>query len=196
MTDTTREALKQAIARMDRARRILTDGNPTPNCNWGMLDAADLREALAAANSAPPSHMDVLDLCNSCKTPLACQYHGCKLTAANAAEAKPDPVPCGGCGGTGWVVRDPDIGTEQECFACDGTGEFEAEALPAPMDAQPVAGVADSSRNEITNMAWVKYSEKSRNDASLKSISVHQLRNAISSTLDAALSIIKAIPPP
>ena len=29
---------------------------------------------------------------------------------------------CGHCFGTGRMVRDPDIGTDQECFACDGTG--------------------------------------------------------------------------
>jgi DnaJ-class molecular chaperone len=34
---------------------------------------------------------------------------------------------CGACNGTGWVPRDPDIGTEQECFVCDGTGKLEDE---------------------------------------------------------------------
>jgi DnaJ-class molecular chaperone len=29
---------------------------------------------------------------------------------------------CGNCNGTGRMVRDPDIGTDQECFACDGSG--------------------------------------------------------------------------
>jgi hypothetical protein len=29
---------------------------------------------------------------------------------------------CGHCHGTGRMVRDPDIGTDQECFVCDGTG--------------------------------------------------------------------------
>ncbi|MNK70394.1 hypothetical protein D3C87_898120 [compost metagenome] len=29
---------------------------------------------------------------------------------------------CGACNGTGWVPRDPDIGTDQECFVCDGSG--------------------------------------------------------------------------
>jgi DnaJ-class molecular chaperone len=31
---------------------------------------------------------------------------------------------CGSCGGSGWVPRDPDIGTDQECFVCDGTGSY------------------------------------------------------------------------
>ena len=29
---------------------------------------------------------------------------------------------CGCCCGTGFVVRDPDIGTDQECFCCNGSG--------------------------------------------------------------------------
>lgn len=33
-------ALSDARNRMDRARNILTKGNPTPSCNWGMLDTS------------------------------------------------------------------------------------------------------------------------------------------------------------
>lgn len=40
--------LDLALVRMDRARRLLTDGNPSPECNWGMLDTSDLVEARAA----------------------------------------------------------------------------------------------------------------------------------------------------
>jgi len=29
-------------------------------------------------------------------------------------------APCGACLGSGWVPRDPDIGTEQECPSCGG----------------------------------------------------------------------------
>jgi hypothetical protein len=32
------------------------------------------------------------------------------------------PPSCGVCNGSGFVVRDPDIGTDKECWACDGTG--------------------------------------------------------------------------
>jgi hypothetical protein len=38
-----RAALTAACDRMDRARGILTNDNPRPDCNWGMLDARDLR---------------------------------------------------------------------------------------------------------------------------------------------------------
>jgi hypothetical protein len=49
--------------------------------------------------------------------------------------------PCGGCGGSGWVPRDPDIGTDQECFVCDGNGTVEPEQ-PAPVQQEPVAVVS------------------------------------------------------
>ena len=45
------------------------------------------------------------------------------LNAIYDALAQPEQEPCGGCGGSGWVPRDPDIGTEQECFDCNGSGE-------------------------------------------------------------------------
>lgn len=35
------------------------------------------------------------------------------------------PVACRACTGSGRMVRDPDIGTDQECFACEGSGVFE-----------------------------------------------------------------------
>lgn len=37
----------------------------------------------------------------------------------------PEPEVCGNCNGSGWMVRDPDIGTDQECFVCDGSGRYE-----------------------------------------------------------------------
>jgi DnaJ-class molecular chaperone len=36
---------------------------------------------------------------------------------------------CDHCNGTGRMVRDPDIGTDQECFVCDGTGYVNDEQL-------------------------------------------------------------------
>jgi len=36
--------------------------------------------------------------------------------------AQPVREPCGSCNGSGRMVRDPDIGTDQECFVCNGSG--------------------------------------------------------------------------
>jgi glutaredoxin 3 len=36
-----------------------------------------------------------------------------------------EPVACGACNGSGWIVRDPDIGTDQKCFDCDNPYEFD-----------------------------------------------------------------------
>lgn len=48
-----------------------------------------------------------------------------QLDAIEAEEARmaADGCKCGICNGTGFVVRDPDIGTDQECFGCDGSGK-------------------------------------------------------------------------
>jgi hypothetical protein len=40
------EVAEAACVRMDRARTILTHGNPRPDCNWGMLDTTDIRNKL------------------------------------------------------------------------------------------------------------------------------------------------------
>jgi hypothetical protein len=43
--------IEGAVERMDRARNILTNGQPTPNCNWGMLDTSDLSTSSQAVNA-------------------------------------------------------------------------------------------------------------------------------------------------
>jgi hypothetical protein len=47
-------ALEMALERMDRARNILTDGKPTRECNWGMLDTSDLRALIPQPESTAP----------------------------------------------------------------------------------------------------------------------------------------------
>jgi hypothetical protein len=42
-------SLSTTCERMDRARGILTNDNPRPECNWGMLDSSDL-QAIAAVS--------------------------------------------------------------------------------------------------------------------------------------------------
>jgi hypothetical protein len=53
--------LELAWGRMDRARDILTKGEPTPNCNWGMLNTALDRKALSAAPADVPSEMNAVE---------------------------------------------------------------------------------------------------------------------------------------
>jgi hypothetical protein len=60
---------------------------------------------------------------------------------AALAQPAPEPVACNSCKGSGWVVRDPDIGTDQECFVCQGSGVLEDVAQPAqelPYDVPPL----------------------------------------------------------
>lgn len=59
--DSEREVQRKlavALERMDRARAILTGGNPRPDCNWGMLDTADLRTA--SSEAAAPQERDAV----------------------------------------------------------------------------------------------------------------------------------------
>jgi hypothetical protein len=54
----------------------------------------------------------------------------------------PDAVQCGACFGSGWIVRDPDIGTDQECPSCDGSGvDEDAPAVQAAPVAEPAPEV-------------------------------------------------------
>ena len=53
-----------------------------------------------------------------------------RLEKAQPAQPKAEPAKCGACNGSGWVVRDPGIGTDQECFVCDGSGASIDSAQP------------------------------------------------------------------
>lgn len=55
------DVLSSALERMDRARNILTKGNPTPSNNWGMLDTSDLRAKHTAAPTPAGSQQAVQD---------------------------------------------------------------------------------------------------------------------------------------
>jgi hypothetical protein len=79
---------------------------------------------------------------------IGCVNHDCDkcktLAEQPAPEAKPhEQEPCGGCGGSGWVIRDPDIGTDQECFVCDGRGTVEPEQ---PSQQEPVAEIQEDMK--------------------------------------------------
>ena len=72
------------------------------------------------------------------------------LAMAPKQEA-PEPVAqdCGAGLGTGWVSRDADIGTEQECFSCDCSGKSD--------DAAPAAANGALTDADILGIIW-KYS--------------------------------------
>ena len=75
-TTPEREALAEAIKRMDRARNILTDGKPTPMCNWGMLATEDLKPVLAATPPAAPAQAIPADVQAAAKQLVANGYRG------------------------------------------------------------------------------------------------------------------------
>jgi hypothetical protein len=71
--------------------------------------------------------------------------------AENARELGLDYEPaqglCGGCKGSGWVTRDPDIGTDQECFVCGGSGVY-----PKEPEQEPVAWAKFSAKGNIIDL--------------------------------------------
>jgi hypothetical protein len=63
--------------------------------------------------------------CGTCGYPLTPEERT-TLVEKDGVMVKPapvqEPVWCNHCNGSGRMVRDPDIGTDQECFVCDGAG--------------------------------------------------------------------------
>jgi hypothetical protein len=75
--------------------------------------------------------------------------------AENARELGLDyePVWCGHCNGSGRMVRDPDIGTDQECFVCDGAG---VPAAPVQEDWGPGPHECHSLTASVQEpVAWI-----------------------------------------
>jgi hypothetical protein len=83
---------------------------------------------------------EALSLLTADATPQMQERAALRLIDARAllSHAAPQAEQCGCCGGSGWMVRDPDIGTDQECFACNGTGECEEDAA-SPVSAPAVS---------------------------------------------------------
>lgn len=108
---------------------------PYPQIPGNDYTAADMRayaeqavrEALAA--QLPVAWM--LDVRKGMSDPLLCWgnpdgiYASTYLPLALIPDNNHTPTECGACSGTGRVVRDPDIGTDQECWVCNGSGHHE-----------------------------------------------------------------------
>lgn len=71
-------------------------------------------------------------------------------------EPAPQQVTCGRCNGSGWVVRDPDIGTDQECFVCDGSGVVEDDTACAAPSSEEVQRMIGWLRVELGHLVTCK----------------------------------------
>jgi hypothetical protein len=113
---------------------------------------------------------DPRDVANFC---MMLWHHGARISDAalpmgkRAAPAPAEPKGeqhegerCNACHGSGWVVRDPDIGTDQECFVCDGTGTVEPE--------QRAATLSDEQAHEMYMRAAKAIEGKPRADTGFK----------------------------
>ena len=107
----TKEALKLALEALEVANSCV-DGYYIPK---GKTHLLEIEQAITAIKEA---------LANEALEKMA----------ENARELgldyEPAQKPCGGCKGSGWVTRDPDIGTDQECFVCGGSGVYPKEPEP------------------------------------------------------------------
>jgi hypothetical protein len=100
-----------------------------------------MKQALEALNSFPHRHL----------TPFIVEARN-DLRKAIAEAEKQEPVACGHCNGSGRMVRDPDIGTDQECFVCDGSG-FYADTHPQPK--REWVGLTQNQINRLCEMSEI-----------------------------------------
>ena len=110
----------------------------------GWLTSREERTVMSAKDDCAPIAELIKRFCTennlpevSDQWPLNLIHPSGEVAVPNAVLAKwvtPAPVgaepvvACGNCGGSGRMVRDPDIGTDQECFVCDGSGSFSGPA--------------------------------------------------------------------
>ena len=87
-----------------------------------------------------------------CKTGTSCTGD-CKQCAVE------EPVACGNCNGSGRMVRDPDIGTDQECFVCEGSGFYEdthPQRIAEKQEPVAVWELQESGWETICDGDWLK----------------------------------------
>lgn len=145
MTD--KQLLEQALEALELANYKVAD-----YCNGYTIEEVDdaitaIKQALAAPMQEPSEWQKIEcpicgDMAIAKDIPAAsvhqCMEHGecfggkCIYTTPPAAAVQ-EPVWCNHCNGSGRMVRDPDIGTDQECFVCNGAG------VPAAPVQEPVA---------------------------------------------------------
>jgi hypothetical protein len=53
------------------------------------------------------------------------------------------------------MVRDPDIGTDQECFVCDGSGRYSESATPQPTKAREI----ERLRQDAARYRWLRHGD-------------------------------------
>jgi hypothetical protein len=82
-----------------------------------------------------------------------------RMNKQDMAESSEEKKECGNCYGSGRMVWDADIGTDQECFACDGTGYDED----------------DDEKDDIKEGADIEYVVVIRDDQGKRSIRISAL---------------------
>jgi hypothetical protein len=125
----TKDVLALALKALERAV-IISDDNLTTSDDVTQRQSAITAIKQAQQAQEPVAHSWVYVNkygLESVPASLAwCQAavsrYGGSMFPLYAAPKQVEPTECNCCYGTGRIVRDPDIGTDQECFCCNGEG--------------------------------------------------------------------------
>jgi hypothetical protein len=106
-----------------------------------------------------PTDVELMDLAHECELD-AIEFGRAALAKWGTPVGAGEVVACGNCGGTGWMVRDPDIGTDQECFVCNGECYSESvtpqptlvQAGAVPLTPDQVVEIADAAHREYDRL--------------------------------------------
>ena len=101
------------------------------------MDIEQLKAELAGARFAAESHLRTV----KSQERIIAGYQAREAAQRAAIQPAGDAV-CWACHGSGWVVRDPDIGTDQECPSCGGSG-IDEDAAPASPSQPEALGYID-----------------------------------------------------
>lgn len=95
------------------------------DCKWPNCACryhGDMCEAEARSWENPPHRSHLCAKCGCIWRPADVPTTGVERITTRGKADSWWAGKCGICNGTGRVVRDPDIGTDQECCGCNGTG--------------------------------------------------------------------------
>ena len=144
-------------------------------------DALAERAAIQTAGEAVLQYSDYLNWCVSTgKKSMLLSHFKAAWTEIAPQEAKAEQAACGACHGSGWVSRDADIGTDQECFSCGGSGIDEDVAPVAPAQAVTDSGRINWLQSQIVDTIYM-------DDMAIIDVQGGDVRSAIDAAIKSAI---------
>jgi len=90
---------------------------------------------------------------------LTCNFKSVEKSITAIKEALAQQTTCGACSGSGRMIRDPDIGTDQECFCCGGSGTQSFIVDKHKTEGQEPVALADGTFNHNCPLGTPLYAE-------------------------------------